>query len=81
MSSSPVTGLTRDFFDGSVYVARRDNGIWRYDAGGNGALFQTAKNPARIAISPDGWLYALEIPPPFADVTPTVERWQLPDTR
>jgi hypothetical protein len=80
-SSSPVTSVTRDFFDGSTYVARKDNGIWRYDAAGNGALFQTAKNPSRIAISPDGWLYALEIPSPFADVTPTIERWQLPQTR
>ena len=83
MSSSPVTGLTRDFFDGSVYVARRDGSILRYDATGNGTAFQTTTttNPARIAIAPDGWLYALEIPPPFADAMPTVERWQLPTTR
>jgi hypothetical protein len=82
-SSNPVTGLTRDFFDGSVYVARRDGSILRYDAAGNGTPFQTttSKNPARIAIAPDGFLYALEIPPPFADATPTVERWQLPTTR
>jgi hypothetical protein len=80
-SSCPVTGLTRDFFDGSVYVACRDETIWRYDATGKGATFKTAANPSRIAIAPDGWLYALEIPPPFADVTPTVERWQLPTTR
>jgi hypothetical protein len=80
-SSSPVTGLTRDFFDGSVYVARRDGAVWRYDATGTGAAFQTAANPARITVGPDGWLYALEIPAPFADVTPAVERWQLPVSR
>jgi hypothetical protein len=80
-SSSPVTGLTRDFFDGSVYVARRDGAIWRYDATGTGALYQTATNPSRIAIAPDGYLYALQIPSPYADVTPTVQRWQLPATR
>jgi hypothetical protein len=80
-SSCPVTSLTRDFFDGSVYVACRDKSIWRYNAGGTGSTFQTAANPSRIAIAPDGWLYALEIPPPFGDVTPTVERWQLPTTR
>lgn len=80
-SSSPVTGLTRDFFDGSVYVARRDGAVWRYDASGTGALFQTAPNPARITVAPDGWLYALAIPSPFGDVTPGVVRWQLPTTR
>ena len=80
-SDSPVTGLVRDFFDGSTYVARRDGAIWKYEAGGVGAPFQTAANPARIAIAQNGWLYALEIPPPFGDVTPTVERWQLPATR
>ncbi|MBI4951326.1 MAG: hypothetical protein HY908_04785 [Myxococcales bacterium] len=80
-SASPVTGLVRDFFDGSTYVARRDGAIWRYDTTGLGAPFQSAASPARIAIAQNGWLYALEIPPPFADVTPTVERWQLPTTR
>jgi hypothetical protein len=80
-SSCPVTAVTRDFFDGTVYVACRDNSIWRYDSNGKGAVFQTATNPSRIAIAPDGYLYALEIPPPFADVTPTVERWQLPAMR
>jgi hypothetical protein len=80
-SDQPVTGLVRDFFDGAVYVARRDDAIWRYTAEGTGALFQMAKNPSRIAIAPDGFLYALEIPPPFADQTPTVERFALPLTR
>jgi hypothetical protein len=80
-STSPVTSLTRDFFDGSIYVARRDGAIWRYDATGAGALYQTATSPARIAIAPDGYLYALQIPSPYADVTPSVQRWQLPATR
>jgi hypothetical protein len=80
-SSSPVTGLVRDFFDGSIYVARRDDAIWKYDATGQGAVFQTATNPARVTVGPDGYLYAIEIPPPFADVTPTFERWQLPTMR
>jgi hypothetical protein len=80
-SSCPVTGLTRDFFDGSVYVACRDDSIWRYDAKGTGAVWQTATNPSRITVAPDGYLYALEVPPPFADTTPTIERWQLPSTR
>jgi hypothetical protein len=80
-SDNPVTGMVRDFFDGSVYVARRDGAIYRYDAAGKGAAWQMAANPARVAIAPDGYLYALEIPPPFADVTPTIERWQLPATR
>jgi hypothetical protein len=80
-SDAPVTGLVRDFFDGSIYVARRDGAIWRYDSAGQGSVFQTAKNPARIAIAPNGWLYAVEVPPPFGDVTPTVERWQLPAMR
>jgi hypothetical protein len=76
--SGPVV---RDFFDGTVYVSRRDNAIWKYDSAGKGTSFQTAKNPARISIAPDGWLYGLEIPPPFVDQTPTVARWQLPLTR
>jgi hypothetical protein len=80
-STCPVTGVTRDFFDGSVYVACRDNTIWRYDASATGTMIKTAANPSRIAIAPNGWLYALEIPSPFADVSPTVERWQLPTTR
>jgi hypothetical protein len=80
-SDNPVVGMVRDFFDGSVYVSRRDDTIWKYDAAGTGALFQTAKNPARISIAPDGYLYGLEIPPPFGDQTPTVARWQLPLTR
>ncbi len=77
-SDNPVVGMVRDFFDGSVYVSRRDSAIWKYDSAAKGVLFQTAKNPARISIAPDGWLYGLEISPPFADQTPTVARWQLP---
>jgi hypothetical protein len=80
-SDQPVTGMVRDFFDGSVYVARRDGAIWAYDGAGNGALYQTAANPSRIAVAPNGWLYALQVSPPFADQTPTVARWQLPVTR
>lgn len=80
-SDNPVVGMVRDFFDGTVYVSRRDNAIWKYDSAGKGTLFQTAKNPARISIAPDGWLYGLEIPPPFSDQTPTVARFQLPLTR
>lgn len=81
MSDSPVTALVRDFFDGNVYVARRDGNVYRYSATGAGAPFQMLANPARISIAPDGYLYALEIPPPFADQTPTVERFALPTTR
>jgi hypothetical protein len=80
-SDQPVIGLVRDFFDGSTYVARRDKGLWKYDEAGQGALFQTAQNPARISIAPDGYLYALELTPPFGDTTPTVARFQLPTTR
>ncbi len=80
-SDQPVTGMVRDFFDGSLYVARRDGAIWRYDAAGAGAPLYSVANPARISIAPDGHLYALEIPAPFADVTPTIERWQLPAAR
>ncbi|MFO0763061.1 MAG: hypothetical protein U0359_41880 [Byssovorax sp.] len=80
-SDQPVTGMIRDFFDGAVYVARRDNGIWKYDEGGQGALFQTAASPARVSIAPDGFLYALELKPNFADTTPTVARYALPLTR
>ena len=81
MSTSPVTGIVRDFFDGSVYVARRDGAIWKYDENGKGAAFQSAANPARITVAPNGYLYAIEIPPPFADVPPTIERWALPTVR
>jgi hypothetical protein len=80
-SSSPVMGMIRDFFDGSVYIARRDQEIWKYDADGKGAKWQTAANPARISIAPDGYLYALEIVPTFANQTPTIARWQLPTMR
>ncbi|MFO0593636.1 MAG: hypothetical protein U0441_39205 [Polyangiaceae bacterium] len=80
-SDSPVTGLTRDFFDGSVYVARKDTQVWRYDGKGTGALAWTAKGPARLAIAPDGYLYAIDIPPAIADATPTFERWELPKNR
>lgn len=48
---------------------------------GAGAPLYSVASPARISIAPDGHLYALEIPAPFADVTPTIERWQLPATR
>lgn len=80
-SDQPVIGMVRDFFDGATYVARRDASIWRYDAAGAGAPFQTAAHPARLSIAPDGHLYALEVPPPFANVTPTIARWALPKTR
>jgi hypothetical protein len=80
-SDSPVTGLIRDFFDGSVYVARKDAGIWKYDGSGKGALAWTAKSPARLAIAPDGYLYAIDIPASIADASPTFERWELPTTR
>ncbi|APR82415.1 Hypothetical protein A7982_07764 [Minicystis rosea] len=80
-SDSPITGMVRDFFDGAVYLARRDGQIWKYDEKGKGAVWQSAANPARIAIAPNGWLYALEIPPPYYDHDPTIERWQLPTTR
>lgn len=81
MSSSPVVGMVRDLFDGTVYLARRDHEIWKYSADGKGAKWQTTANPARISSAPDGYLYALEIPPPFADHTPTIARWQLPAVR
>lgn len=81
MSDAPVTGMVRDFFDGTVYVARGDSGIWKYDANGKGALWQTATNPSRVAIAPDGYLYAISIPAPFYDHTPSLARWQLPAMR
>lgn len=80
-SDSPVTGMVRDFFDGAVYVARRDSTILRYAEDGTGAPFQTTASPARISIAPNGWLYAIEIPPPFYDHKPTFQRWQLPTVR
>lgn len=80
-SDSPVTGLVRDFFDGSVYVARQDGGIWKYAEDGQGALAWTAKGPSRLAIAPDGYLYAINLGPQFADASPTFERWELPKTR
>ena len=81
VSDQPVIGMVRDFFDGAIYVSRRDGSIWKHDATGAGVPFQSTKHPARIAIAPDGWLYALEVPPPFADVMPTITRWLLPTTR
>lgn len=80
-SDSPVTGLVRDFFDGAVYVARKDGGIWKYDEAGRGALAWTAKASARLAIAPDGYLYAIEINLPIASAAPTIARWELPTTR
>lgn len=81
LSSSPVVGMVRDIFDGAVYVARRDGAVFRYDSEGVGAAWQTTKNPARLAIAGDGWLYALEIPAPYYDHAPAISRWQLPVTR
>lgn len=81
VSDQPVTGLVRDFFDGSTYVARRDGTIRVFDADGNGAAFATLPEAARLSIAPDGYLYALALPAPFADQVPHVERWQLPTTR
>lgn len=80
-SDSPVTGMIRDFFDGSVYVARKDGGIWKYDGAGTGALSWTAKGTARLTIAPDGYLYAIDLPASIADGTPTFERWELPAMR
>ncbi len=81
MSDQPVTGMVRDFFDGSVYVARRDGSILRYSSAGVAEPFQSVKGASRISVAPDGFLYALEIPAPYADIVPTVVRFQLPDTR
>lgn len=81
MSDQPVTGMVRDFFDGSVYVARRDGSILRYSSAGVGEPFQTVKGASRISVAPDGFLYALEIPAPYADIVPTVVRFPLPDMR
>lgn len=80
-SDKPVVGMVRDFFDGSVYVARSDGTIFVYDDAGVGALYQTAAQATRIAIAPDGYLYGLVLTPPYADTTPTVTRWQLPTMR
>ena len=80
-SDSPVTGIVRDLFDGSVYVARADAGIWKYDGAGQGALAWTAKGKARITIAPNGYLYAIDLPASIADGTPTFERWELPTMR
>lgn len=80
-SDKPVTGMVRDFFDGRVYVARRDGSIQRYSSDGTSEPFQTVNGASRISIAPDGFLYALEIPAPFADVVPTIVRFPLPDTR
>ncbi len=80
-SDQPVTGMVRDFFDGHVYVSRRDGSILRYSSNGTGEPFQTVQGASRISIAGDGFLYALEIPPPYADHTPTVVRFQLPDQR
>ncbi len=80
-SDSPVTGMIRDFFDGSVYVAREDGGVWKYGEDGAGELQWTAKGPSRLAIAPDGHLYAINLGPQFADAAPTFERWELPKTR
>lgn len=82
ISDQFVTGMVRDFFDGSVYVAQRDGAILRYGwTGGAGQPFQMVNGASRISIAPDGYLYALEIPAPFADHTPTIVRFQLPETR
>lgn len=80
-SDQPVTGLVRDFFDGSVYVARVDKTILKFDEKGTGMPFQTTQYPARLSIAPDGYLYALESPPPYYDHLPVIERWELPKTR
>jgi hypothetical protein len=80
-SDQPVTGMIRDFFDGSVYVARKDGQIWKYSEDGTGALAWVAKNLPRLSIAPDGYLYAIEIPNAVANQTPPIERWQLPLTR
>jgi hypothetical protein len=80
-SDAPVTGLVRDLFDGSVYVARFDGSIFRYDAAGAPSPYQTAKYPSRLSIAPNGWLYAIGRPPPYYDHKPIVERWELPKTR
>ncbi|MFO0589391.1 MAG: hypothetical protein U0441_17770 [Polyangiaceae bacterium] len=80
-SDKPVTGMIRDFFDGAVYVARADAGIWKYDGSGQGASQWTAQGKARLTIAPDGYLYALDLPASIADGTPTIERWELPTTR
>ncbi|HRI65206.1 MAG TPA: hypothetical protein PK156_13245 [Polyangium sp.] len=80
-SDQPVTGLVRDFFDGSVYLSRRDGSILRFSSAGVAEPFQTVNGASRISIALDGFLYALEIPAPFADHLPTVVRFSLPDTR
>lgn len=80
-SDSPVTGLVRDLFDGSVYVARIDKSILRYDAAGAATPYQTSQYPARLSIAPNGYLYAIGRPPPYYDHMPVIERWELPKTR
>lgn len=80
-SDQPVTGMIRDFFDGTVYIARQDGQIWKYTEDGAGELAWTAKNRPRLSIAPDGYLYAIEIALPVADVQPPIERWQLPLTK
>ena len=81
LSGNPVTGLVRDFVDGSVYIATFGGEILKYDALGSPELFATAKHPARISIAPNGFLYAIERPPPYYDHMPVIERWELPKTR
>jgi hypothetical protein len=80
-SDQPVTGVVRDFFDGTVYVARNDGTVWRYDDQGTGALWQTLPDRARLTLAPDGYLYALEIPQNVVAGLPVIERFPLPLTR
>ncbi|HLM71744.1 MAG TPA: hypothetical protein VK459_03600 [Polyangiaceae bacterium] len=80
-SDQPVTGMIRDFFDGSIYIARFDGSILKYDEKGTASAFQTSKYPARLSIAPNGWLYALASPPPYYAHKPIIERWELPKTR
>jgi hypothetical protein len=78
LSDAPVISMARDFFDGSVYIARADKSIWKYDGNGVGVAWQTTKTPARISIAPDGKLYALEI---VLVGTPTIVNFALPTSR
>lgn len=78
VSSSAVTSVVRDFFEGSIYVARADNTLWKYNDNGVGSEWNKTTRPARLSIAPDGKLYALEI---VLLGLPTIVSFPLPTKR
>ncbi len=75
-AANDVTSMVRDPFTGRVYVSFFGGEVWAYSSGGVAlGLFAQGTQTGRVSLSPDGYLYHLNVAP---DTAASVQRFELP---